>query len=75
MSRECPLLQPQLSPMLRLLYFSGTWSYLTASFCTPLFAAVPFVAVALGVFPIALVPQFVAVFIPYFLLMHSGGRA
>lgn len=72
MSRDCPLVQSQLHWMVRLLCFGGAWSYLTAALCTPLFAIVPFVAVAFHAFPVILVPHFVYAFIPYFVTMHAG---
>lgn len=72
MSRDCPLLQTRLPWTLRLLFFSGTFSYLTAAFCTPLFIVVPYVAVAFKIFPVLLDPDFVYFFVPYFCLMHAG---
>jgi hypothetical protein len=72
LSRECPLLQPGLSMLMRVLYTAGTWSYLCAALTTPVFAAIPVIAVATGVFPLAVTAQFAAAFVPYFVLMHTG---
>ena len=72
LSRDCPLLQRALPARLRLLFAAGTLSYAAAAATTPLFAAVPVVAVAAGVFPLALTPRLVAAAVPYFLAQHAG---
>lgn len=72
LSRDCPLLQRVLPARLRLLFAAGTLSYAAAAAATPLFAAVPVVAVAGGVFPLALTPRLVAAAVPYFLAQHAG---
>jgi len=54
------------------LFAAGTLSYVAAAVTTPLFAAVPVVAVAAGVLPLALTPQLAAVAVPYFLAQHAG---
>ncbi len=57
-----------------MLFAAGTLSYVAAAVTTPLFAAVPVVAVAAGVLPLALTPQLAAVAVPYFLAQHAGAR-
>ncbi|KAK9821120.1 hypothetical protein WJX81_000795 [Elliptochloris bilobata] len=71
LSRDCPLLQHALPARLRLLFAAGTLSYAAAAVTTPLFAAVPVVAVTAGVFPLALTPRLVAAAVPYFLAQHA----
>lgn len=72
LSRDCPLLQRALPARLRLLFAAGTLSYAAAAATTPLFAAVPVIAVAGGVFPLALTPRLVAAAVPYFFTQHAG---
>ena len=72
LSRDCPLLQRTLPARLRLLFAAGTLSYAAAAATTPLFAAVPVVAVSGGVFPLALTPRLVAAAVPYFVAQHAG---
>jgi hypothetical protein len=72
LSRDCPLLARGLPPRLRVLFAAGTLSYVAAAATTPLFAAVPVIAVAAGVLPLALTPQLAAVAVPYFLAQHAG---
>lgn len=71
-SQECPLLQKGLPAMLKLLYIAGTWSYLCAALTTPIFIAVPVIAVVRGIFPLPFTSEVAAAFVPYFLLMHTG---
>ena len=72
LSRDCPLLQRALPARLRLLFAAGTLSYAAAAVTTPLFAGVPVIAVAGGVFPLALTPRLVAAAVPYFVAQHAG---
>ena len=51
-SRHCPLVVPGLSPLQRILYCSGVWSYVVGALTTPFFMAVPIVTIWGGVFPI-----------------------
>jgi hypothetical protein len=69
------LLQSGLSPLLMLLYVSGTWSYLCAALTTPVFIAVPVIAVATGIFPLPFTRELAVAFLPYFLLLHTGDHA
>ena len=71
-SNDCPLLQPGLTPMLKLLYMSGAWSFACAAVCTPFFAAVPIIAILTGVFPLYFSPNLATAFLPYFISMQAG---
>jgi endoglucanase len=75
---HCPLLQPRLSLLQRVLYSSGAWAYITSALTTPLLAAVPVVALlgsdgapASHHLPFALTPRLATAFLPYFLAVHA----
>ena len=51
-SRHCPLFVSGLSPLHRVLYCSGVWSYVVGALTTPFFMAVPIVTIWGGIFPI-----------------------
>lgn len=72
MSRDCPLAQPQLALVLRILFFSGTWSYFAAAVCMPVFILMPFIAIAFRIYPAVLSQSLLCAFVPYFIATHAG---
>ena len=50
--KYCPLLQRELSPLMRIMYCSGVWSYIVGALTTPLFIIIPLLTIWAGVFPI-----------------------
>lgn len=50
--QACPLLQKDLSVLMKLMYCSGVWSYIVGAISTPMFIIIPIITIWFGIFPI-----------------------
>ena len=72
-SRFCPFFVRGLSPLHRVMYASGVWSYFVGAITAPFFMAIPMVTIWAGVFPIV-VSWWAALAISVQVRAGGGGR-